>query len=144
MYKIEKREWGFYLTFGGVISEDEMAAWLEESRERLADAEAPFYVFVDMRSMIPLNPQAQVFMQEGQKHFRAQGMERSVVILSSPVVAAQFKRIGGETGIGRYERYIDATAVENWEDIGMLWLLQGIDPDEIRSEIKTGPLFTKS
>ena len=82
-------------------------------------------------------------MQQGQKEYRAQGMERSVVILSSPVVAAQFRRIGGETGIGRYERYIDSTAVENWEETGMRWLLNAVDPDEVRSEIRTGPLPTR-
>ena len=144
MYRIEKRDWGFFLTFSGVISEAETANWLEESREKLVGVSEPFCVFVDMRSLIPLSRAAQVHILEGQKNYREEGMERSVVILSSPVIAAQFRRIGGETGIGRWERYVDSTAVENWKEVGMDWLLKGIDPDEAREEIKTGPLSVKS
>jgi hypothetical protein len=144
MYRIEKRDWGFHLTFSGVISDTEMAQWLEDSRRKLVGASAPFGVLVDMRSLVPLSRDAQVYMLEGQKYFRESGMERSVVVLSSPVIAAQFRRIGGETGIGRWERYIDSTAVENWEEVGMKWLLNEIDPDEGRSEIKTGPLSINS
>jgi hypothetical protein len=144
MYRIEKRDWGYFLTFSGVISETEMAQWLEESRRALVGVSAPFGVFVDMRSLVPLSRAAQVHMLEGQKDYRKLGMERSVVVLSSPVIAAQFRRIGGETGIGRWERYVDSTAVENWEEVGMNWLLKGIDPDETRSEIKTGPLSVET
>ena len=59
-------------------------------------------------------------------------MVRSAVILSSPVIAAQFRRIGGETGIGQWERYIDASTEPDWEEVGMNWLLHAIEPDEVK------------
>jgi hypothetical protein len=132
MYKIERTDYGFRLTFGGALSERELTAWLEESRRRLESVDGPFFVFVDMRTLIPLAPEAQKPMNEGQRLYRAKGMLRSVVILSSPVVASQFRRIGGQTGIGKYERYIDASSVPDWEDVGLNWLLHAVDPDLVR------------
>jgi hypothetical protein len=42
----------------------------------------------------------------------------------------QFRRIGKETGIYEWERYIDASSVADWEKIGIDWLSKGIDPDK--------------
>jgi len=68
-------------------------------------------------------------MYEGQKLYKRRGMLRSVVILSSPVIAAQFRRIAWETGIGQWERYIDSSSVPDWEEVGMDWLLKEVDPE---------------
>ena len=135
MYKIEKQPWGFKLTLAGSIASDEMARWLDESRKLLVEQQGEFFVFVDMRDLIPLDPKAQVYIQDGQRIYRNRGMVRSVVILSSPVVAAQFRRIGGETGIGKWERYIDASTNPNWEEVGMKWLLKSIDPNKIQQKV---------
>lgn len=137
MYKIEKQDYGFRLTFGGSIGAEEISRWLQESREVLADQEDEFFVFVDMRTLIPLDRDSQVHMHEGQQLYRRKGMLRSVVILSSPVVATQFRRIGGETGIGKWERYIDASNVSDWEEVGMNWLLHAIDPNQVKQSTRT-------
>ena len=129
MYRIEKVNWGYCLTFGGSCPAEELDEWLEKSRKILADQEEEFCVFVDMRTIIPLSREAQVFIQEGQKLYKRRGMLRSVVILNSPVVAAQFRRIAWETGIGQWERYIDASSVPDWEEVGMDWLLKEVDPE---------------
>ena len=129
MYNIEEHDWGYHLTFAGVVNPNELAQWLRESEKNLENREGDFFVFVDMRTLIPLDRRAQEGMQEGQRLYRRTGMVRSVVILSSPVIAAQFRRIGGETGIGQWERYIDASTVVDWEEVGMNWLLHAIDPD---------------
>ncbi|MCX6834666.1 MAG: hypothetical protein NTW07_05955 [candidate division Zixibacteria bacterium] len=130
MYRIEKVNWGYRLMFGGSCPVEEIGEWLDESRKILANQEEEFFVFVDMRTIIPLSREAQVHMQEGQRLYQRRGMLRSVVILSSPVVAAQFRRIAGETGIGQWERYIDASTVPDWEEVGMDWLLKAVDPEE--------------
>ena len=137
MYRIEKVNWGYRITFGGSCPVEEIAKWLEKSRKILADQEEEFFVFVDMRTIIPLSREAQVHIQEGQKHYKLRGMLRSAVILSSPVVAAQFRRIAGETGIGRWERYIDASTVPDWEEVGMDWLLKEIDPEKTAHPLKS-------
>lgn len=129
MYLIKEADFGFRLTFGGQIRAPEMASWYRESKAALAGYPVPFHVFVDMRTLIPLDREAQVHMDAGQRLFRQAGMVRSVVIFQSPVTAAQFRRIGGETGIGLTERYIDVTTFENWEEVGREWLVHKIEPE---------------
>lgn len=130
MYKIEKKDYGFKLTFGGFITEDEMKKWLEESKIALQTAPKSFGVFVDMRTLKPLPTEAQKHMQEGQKLYKEKGMVRSVVILANAVTKMQFKRIAQETGIYQWERYIDEASNPNWEKVGIDWIKNGIDPDK--------------
>ena len=129
MYKIEKTGYGVKLTFGGLIQPEEMKKWVVESQAIVKSLPAKFGVFVDMRELKPLSPEAQLEMQTGQKLFKGAGMERSVVILNNAVTTMQFKRIAKETGIYEWERYIDASKNANWEETGRNWLLNNTDPD---------------
>jgi hypothetical protein len=134
MYKIEKKSWGYGLVFGGNMNADEAAQWYREWAEVLKDQIGPFSVFVDMRTLIPVSKEAVEPLAEGQSLARQCGMIRSVVIVQNPATASQFKRIAGNSGINQWERYIDATTVADWEDKGMNWILQGIDPiDELQA-----------
>ena len=130
MYKIEKKDFGYKITFGDMIMAPEMKKWLEETKEILKTAPAKFGMLVDMRTLKPLPEESQPYMQEGQKLYKTKGMERSVVILANAVVTLQFKRIGKETGIYAFERYIDASTVKDWEAVGINWLKFGKDPDK--------------
>lgn len=130
MYVVEKTEYGYHLTFGGKILEDEMAAWVEESRLELAKQRGKFSVFVDMRRLEPIASESQVQMQKGQRLYKQMGMERSVVILESPTLARQFQRIAKQTGILPRERYIDASTEPNWETLGLGWIENGVEPKE--------------
>ena len=130
MYKIEKKGYGVNLTFSGSISQEEMAKWVAESDKVSKTLSPKFSVFVDMRDLKPLSPEAQNEMQKGQKLFKMRGMERSVVIVNTNLVKMQFKRIAQETGIYQWERYIDSSSVKDWEKIGVDWLTKGIDPDK--------------
>ena len=129
MYSIEKTDWGVTLTFGGFMDASEMRAWVNESKEVLKDVASGFGVLVDMRTLKPLSEEVQAVMQEGQKLYKGQGMSRSVVILASAVVTMQFKRIAKETGIYAWERYIDASSNANWQEKGIAWVRDTIDPD---------------
>lgn len=130
MYKIEKKLYGYKLTFGDFIKTDEMKQWVNESKTALAAAPREFGIFVDMRTLKPLPPEAQQYMQEGQKLYKAKGMTRSVVIVDGALTKMQFQRIAKETGIYEWERYIDAAAEPNWEAVGTNWISKGIDPDK--------------
>lgn len=130
MYKIEKTDYGVKLTFDGFIKKDEMAKWVEESNQFINSLPSKFGVLVDMRDLKPLDHDTEMEMQRGQKLYKEKGMERSVVILANAVITMQFKRIARETGIYQWERYIDASKVPNWEEIGINWLVKGEDPDK--------------
>jgi len=129
VYEIQKKPWGYQLTFGGSISDQEMQAWVDESAKMLAAAKPDFGVFVDMRTLSPLASDAQAIMQSGQKLYKAKGMTRSVVILASALVTLQFKRIAKETGIYAWERYIDGSCVADWQERGIAWVRDKVDPD---------------
>jgi len=130
LYKIEKREFGLWLTFGGIMSGEEMSRWLNDLSRELTSVRSSFCVFVDMRNVAPLGKKGQVHIQDGQKLAKRCGMVRSVVILDNPVTTMQFKHIAMDTGIYEWERYIDSSKDKNWEQIGMDWLEKSIDPDK--------------
>ncbi len=131
MYRIEDADFGYKLTFGGFIREAEMEQWLDESKTMLANAPDEFCVFVDMRSLMPLPHESELFMREGQRFYKEKGMLRSVVILDNTVTAMQFKRIAQEeSGIYAGERYIDASQTPDWEKVGVVWLMDQVDPDK--------------
>ncbi len=129
MYKIEKKDFGYRLTFDGFIKADEMQRWVDESRKQLSGAPAEFGVFVDMRTLKPLPADSQVALEKGQLMYKEKGMQRSVVIVSSKIVKMQFQRIAEETGIYKWERYIDASTEPDWEKAGIDWIIRAVDPD---------------
>lgn len=129
MYQIQKKDYGYLLTFGGLIKAPEMQQWLDEAKQVITSAPKEFGVFVDMRTLVPLPAESQPLMQEGQKLFKKKGMVRSAVILNSQITKLQFVRIAKETGIYEWERYIDASSDPAWEASGMAWINQAKDPD---------------
>ena len=129
MYRIEKTAYGYRLTFSGFIQAAEMEQWVEDSRRALAAAPEKFGVLVDMRTLKPLTADAQAVMQEGQELYKQKGMVRSAVVVDSAVTRMQFQRIAKASGIYQWERYIDGSSVENWEQVATDWITKAIDPD---------------
>ncbi len=130
MYKIERAPYGVKLTFGGFIEHPEMEKWAAESATFLEGIKGEFGVFVDMRTLKPLPGNSKDTMGKGQALYKQKGMVRSVVILDSPTVTLQFKRIAQESGIYQWERYIDASTHPDWEKIGVSWVRDAVDPDK--------------
>ena len=129
MYDLEKTGYGFRLTFSGQVTAKETAEWLKESKEALAGQTPGFDVFVDMRTQKPLPEDTHEDMLEGQRLYKSKGMSRSVVIVKSHLLALQLKQFAKETGIYKWERYVDASVDPDWEKIGVDWLEHAIDPD---------------
>ncbi len=128
MYNIEKKDYGFKLTFSGTVDASEMANWVKDAEKALVGQNGSFGVFVDMRELNPLTNEAKAEMEKGQKLFKEKGMQRSVVILNSAILTMQFKKIAQETGIYAWERYIDASNTPDWEAKGVAWIKNGIEP----------------
>jgi hypothetical protein len=130
MYRIEKKGYGYKLTFAESIELDEMKKWVEESKKSLIGQSGKFGVLVDMRSLRPLKPEVQAVMVDGQKEFKVKGMERSAVGVANAVIALQFKRLAQESGIYQWERYLDCSKDANWERSAENWIARGQDPDK--------------
>lgn len=89
-----------------------------------------------MRTVEPLTPRGQKEFEVGQREARQHGMIRSVVILANSTVTYQFKRIALQSGIYDWERYIDESNEPDWEQKGLDWVVNGIDPDaSLRQQI---------
>ena len=128
MYKIEKNELGFHLTFSGTMTRAELEIWYEESEYVLAGQQGPFGVIVDMRTLPPLPVDAQEVIVRGQSMYRRHGMQRSCVILQDAITTIQFMRLAKKSGIFAYERYIDSSAHKNWQQEAVSWVKLGVDP----------------
>lgn len=130
MNKIEKKPYGYKLTFGDFIGLDEMNQWVEDSKKTLESAPKEFGIFVDMRTLKPLAQEVRGPMNDGQQLYKKSGMVRSVVIVDNSITKMQFKRIAKDSGIYEWERYIDASEVADWEKVGEDWITNGTDPDK--------------
>lgn len=131
MYNIEKRPSGYILTFTGVIDEEEMQRWVNDSKEiLLGETSSSFGVVVDMKELQPLTDKARAIMVGGQDLFKKMGMNRSAVILNSEEVCNQFKKIAIESGIYTTERYFNAAIETNTIEKAISWVKDGIDPDK--------------
>ena len=128
MYKIEKTDLGFQLTFGGDMTEAELQTWYEESAEVLTGVHLPFGVIIDMRTLAPLPVEAQGVMVRGQAMYRSHGMQRSCVILDDAITTIQFMRLARKSGIFKYERYIAASEHRDWLAKAENWVRHSIAP----------------
>lgn len=130
MYSVERTGYGYKLTFGDFIQPPEMKKWLDDSQAQLVGAPAKFGVLIDMRQLKPLPDESQKIMEQGQKLYKAKGMERSCVILDNPTTTMQFKRLAQQSGIYAFERYITARSTPDWMTRAMNWLTKAEDPDK--------------
>jgi hypothetical protein len=130
VYKIDKTDLGFQLTFGGDMTEAELQTWYQESAGVLAEMHLPFGVIIDMRTLAPLPIAAQTVMVKGQAMYRSCGMQRSCVILEDAITTIQFMRLAKKSGIFKYERYIDASAHKHWRQEAQAWVRDAIAPPQ--------------
>jgi hypothetical protein len=128
VYKIEKTDLEFYLTFAGNMTKDEIEKQYEDSEQVLTGQQAPFGVVIDMRTLAPLPVEAQGVMVRGQSMYRSRGMQRSCVILDDAITTIQFMRLARQSGISKYERYIDASAHRDWLARARNWVRHAIAP----------------
>lgn len=130
MFTIEKAPYGLHLIFKGHFPKDEANLWARDAKEAFLGYDGEFCVFVDMREMELMPPESRQNIVDVQRTARKNGMIRSVIILKDKITTLQLKGIAKETGIYEWERYIDADAELNWEEIGLDWIINSVDPDD--------------
>jgi hypothetical protein len=128
MYKVDRTDLGFHLTFAGNMTKAELEKWYAESEKVLTGRHGPFGVVIDMRTLAPLPAEAQGVMVRGQAMYRSRGMQRSCVILDDAITKIQFMRLARQSGIFKYERYIDASMHKDWMQEAWNWVGHAIAP----------------
>ncbi|RKX28672.1 MAG: hypothetical protein DRP47_03685 [Candidatus Zixiibacteriota bacterium] len=135
MYNIEKKDYGYKLTFAGKVDKDEMARWLEEIEHILSKQPGSFTVLMDIQNLQPVSQIAQKFFRRGQMLLEKRGLTRSAVVLSGSTLAMQFKRLAVQSGIFDKERYVDIVNNPQWEEVSLGWLTESIEPDAFIQKI---------
>lgn len=128
MYQISPAEFGFRLTFSGAMTAAEMEQWRQESAKFLRAApKTPWRVYVDMRKLSPLPQDAKDVLIAGQAAYKEAGMDRSVVVGATRIVAMQMRNTALASGIESGERYVSVEE-PNWGAEAEAWILRGVEP----------------
>lgn len=130
MHKIEITEYGVKLTFANVVNSEEIQKWHDELLKIGVDLPDEIGVLVDMTKIEPLSTQTQKAIFQLQKSFVSEKRVRSVVATNSPVVMRQLKDIASKTGVLPSERYINSQDTPNWEEIGLDYIINSIEPED--------------
>lgn len=129
MWNVQRPSFGFVLTLAGRFSLDDVRAFGVACRSEL-DKPLPdgWGVVVDMRDLVPLGEKEQVSLVDIQKAFKARGMTRSVVVLKDAIATMQQRRLARQSGIDKWERYINASVVLDWQSAAKKWLTSSTEP----------------
>ena len=139
----KRTDYGLRFEFVSPLYIEEAERWAAEIEVETKTMEQGFLVFVDLRQIELLPVEIKQIIFNAQKFCRANGMIRSVVILSNDMATMQLKLLAKKTGIYTWERYIDAAKHDNWEELGLNWLLHETDPDVLFSTVANIPQSSK-
>lgn len=129
MYKIDRNEAGYILTFSGDIDKEEMIQWYKDTIKYLSfEVKSIFVIIINMENLNLLTSETRTIMINGQKLYKDKGMVRSAVILNKSEIVMQFKSLAMVSGIYRNERYIDSTQVDDAMKVAQDWVYNEIDP----------------
>ncbi|MCH7689937.1 MAG: hypothetical protein IIA17_02695 [candidate division Zixibacteria bacterium] len=129
MYKIEKHKYGLKITITGDLISDEIIGLTHELKAIGDTLTQSFSVLVDARKMMTLDKSVIHLAAECQRVVKECGRQYTAIVLNSPVIKNQVKRISVETGSTNAIRYIFADKTDDWEKVAMDWILRGKEPD---------------
>ena len=128
MYTVEIQPYGYHHRISGRVTAAEIKAATESSKHLLSTGPKNFGVLVDMRGFKVMLPEEQRLATEIMALYKKMGMSCSVVILDNAIATLQLKRLAKESGIDRWECYIDSSVDPNWEAKALAWLTDGAEP----------------
>ncbi len=128
MYKIEKHNYGLKLTFEGFIVLEEIKQWQKEVLATFERINKKIGLLIDMRNLKPLSQECHHIIVDTQKKTMDK-IVRSATITNQPITDMQMKRLGKISGVNGTKMYVDASASNYWEEIGLLWVIKGQQVD---------------
>jgi hypothetical protein len=131
MHRIEATQYGYRLILEGFLQREEVGQLLETMKKTIRPVEKgkSFPLLMDLRNSRAVPADARDLMKEAILFCKQVGMERNAVVLNSAIATLQARRLGKETGIDRWARYIDASSRPDWEKIAIDWLTGIKDPE---------------
>jgi hypothetical protein len=128
MISVDKTPYGLRTTAPGFLTLEETQAWFADLKRQAAEVRKPFAMLVDIRSQPAQSPEVTGVIQQAMTWLKANGMERSAVVLDNPLAYLQITRLARSSGVHAHERYFDASSDRDWERKALAWLGEGKEP----------------
>jgi hypothetical protein len=112
----------------GVIGLAEAREFAQELQVQLARQTKPFGTVIDIRSLVPPEPEVAAILTDCESITKQAGLKRRAMVVRSPVIKAQARQVAHQSLTADQERYIDAARVEDWERVAIDWVEKGIEP----------------
>jgi len=128
LYRIDITEYGVKISQSGIIKIEEAVEWAEKMLEILKNMKPGFKLFADMRGIIPAGRDVQDIYSHIQQEFRANGLDKSVIVLDNALSVLQMKKTAKTSGVAKYERYLNSDKNDEWESQAIAWILEGTEP----------------
>jgi hypothetical protein len=137
MYKIEKKSYGFHITFSGLMSETEAVQFKSEVMSILPSLKQPWSSVIDLRTWIPAEPEVLILLRQVEQLSRNHSLLRRAIIANSPVIRVQAAQLSFSSEKNKLERFIDASKVDDWEERAIGWAAHGIEPTLASSNVSS-------
>jgi hypothetical protein len=136
VHRVESTPYGFKIMASGLMN----SAEAEELRGKLLSAikefGRPFSLLVDVRELIPADPDALDTIREIQTTTKDMNLERAAIVVSSPVLKNQAVRVSFGAATRENDRFIDAAGTPDWQEKALGWVEKGIEPENKLSSPK--------
>ena len=107
----------------------------------LSAKSGPFALVIDLRGLVPFEPEVSEVIVEAHAACMRMSCERTAIIVESPVLRGQVTRICFSAFPGKSDRLICASKVPDWEERAVAWAANGIEPD---SEVAGNAAVTRT
>lgn len=128
MQKVEKTEFGLFVTLSGTVTVEELQCALGECQRLWPVELGERTTIVDLRSLIIPEQDALEFITSTFYPLRREGLTKIAVIYDSPVIKARTRQMSFETRTADIVRFIDASKVPDWYQQCLDWFRGGSSP----------------
>ncbi len=141
MITVEKKSHGFYVTFTGVITAEEIRAYEAQVNHLWTPADGPRSSILDIRELIiPHGNEMSMFIDFFHRS-KESGLQRLAVVVKSPVLKARAIQLAFEVGGTEMIRFFDASRTPDWLEQCNDWVIHALDPIDLHTE-DTGKIRT--
>ncbi len=133
MYHIEKTAYGIRINLNlnkaGLITGEEANRLYEELSRTLERLRRPIGYLIDMRNLKKMKSEDLQKLYQFKQNLVDRGIvKRTAYVMNNAVTMLQMKRISRDIGLLKYERFLDANMLKNWEEVALGWLINAQDP----------------
>jgi hypothetical protein len=128
MFKIERTDYGFHITLSGLSDQTEAGAYHEELARLIAEGPSPNGAIIDLREMVPPEPEALEIFNQSFRLTKKIGLKRLAAIVKSPAVKNQVLQLAFLAETDEFVRVFNVSKTEDWETFSYEWAAHGTEP----------------